>query len=83
MPIRAFWTLNTQIARLRSEEILEQADLMMLANANVSKEMIEEFRKVHKDRMGEPMVIDQVVVAQSAKVHESGFNELKTLLGGF
>lgn len=86
MPLRAFWALNAQISRIRSEEFLENIDLMFVANMNCDGETIEKIRKTHIDRLGEPAVVQKAVTfdrlqlaKQSAREHEEGIGRLKQL----
>ena len=82
MPIRVFWSMNAQIARLRSEEILEQIDLSLLSSMNCDGEMIKTLRQTHLDRMGEPMVMTPVITAPTIEEHTAGIDKLKPILGG-
>ncbi len=82
LPLRVFWTLNAQINRIRSEEILEQIDLALLSNMNADPEMITQLRTAHQTRQGEPMEFTPVIVIPSLEEHSEGIAKLKQIAQG-
>lgn len=84
MPIKAFWSFNAQIDRLRCEENLEQIDLFVIANANASGEMYKTLREQLRNRIGSPSVYSEEEVMPTetdANQWREGFSKLQSILG--
>lgn len=75
MPLRAFWSLNKQVSRLRAEEKLEQIDLFLLGNQNSDAKMIERLRASLVEKIGNAVTQDKSFVAKGT--HSAGIAKLK------
>lgn len=80
LPLRVFWSLNAQINRLRSEEILEQIELAVVTNANATQEMITQLQEHHEKRMGTPLDIEKAIEMPTLQDHLEGTAKLRQFL---
>lgn len=76
MPLRAFWSMNAQIARLRAEASLQQIDLFIVANSNSDPKMIASLREALSEQMGHPMQEDKSIIP-SMDQHKQGIDSLR------
>lgn len=84
LPIRVFWSLNAQIARVRAEEQLHQIDMFLLANMNASGDMASTLRKHLSEIVGDPtkFTVDPIKEeAEDIAQHKEGIQRLRALQG--
>lgn len=68
--------LNTQIGRLRAEELLELIDLNLATGQAATEEIITQYRSTLRERMGTPMLTRPIVTAET---HSEGIAQLQAL----
>lgn len=57
LPLRTFWSLNSQIVRLRSEEQLSMVELFLLGGMGASADAITAIRTNLQKIVGEPLKV--------------------------
>ena len=76
MPLRAFWSFNRNVRRLRAEESLAQMELFMLANCDANA--VKSLRQTYAEQMEEPMKEAPRIHIQPQQ-HKEGIAKLRTL----